>query len=153
MSFSYNNCDGSQPQIDYMRLLCSDTVSLNHVFEDSELLAFATITALPFQSAQFYDTPLGATLPTSPTTYLRSAALALRSLAANKSRLASIKQLLDVKLDSSDAAIQLRATADSYLEMDDNNGAFFMIEQCNDNFSFRQRFWNTVQRQQVGLGV
>jgi hypothetical protein len=134
-----------------MRLLVSDTQALNHVFEDSELLAFQTVVALPFQSGQRYDYPFGNTLPVSPVTYLRAAALALKSLAANKSRLASIKQLLDVKLDSSDAAIQLRATADSYLQMDEDNGAFCIIEQVSNSFSFSERFWNTVQRQQVGV--
>jgi len=37
MAFTYNF--GANPQIDYIRLLISDTVDLNHVFEDSELLA------------------------------------------------------------------------------------------------------------------
>jgi len=71
----------------------------------------------------------GQNLPTSPVSYLRSAALLLDALAANKSRLASIKQLLDVRLDSSDAAIQLRATAAEYRSVDDDAGAFAIIEQ------------------------
>jgi hypothetical protein len=150
--FSYNQCDGSQNQIDFVRLLCSDTQTVNHVFEDSEILAGYQIQAAQFQSSQFYSFSAGQNLPPSPVSYLRVAALLLDALAANKSRLASIKQLLDVRLDASDAAIQLRATAHQYRETDDNSGAFFIIEQVqtNDPFSFKDRFWSTVQRQSVG---
>jgi hypothetical protein len=144
MSFSYNL--GANPPIDYPRLLMSDTQSVNHIFEDEEINALTIIVGQNFQSAQFYSGSQGANLPNSPVSYLRIAALGLDSLAANKSRLASIKQLLDVKLDSSDAAIQLRATAAEYREVDDNAGAFMIIEQVNDAFSFRDRFWKTVQR-------
>ena len=144
MSFTYGL--GANPTIDIPRLLISDTQSTNHVFEDEEITMAYTIAGSFFQSAQFYSGAGGANIPTTPVSYLRVAALLLDSLAANKSRLASIKQLLDVKLDSSDAAIQLRATAAEYREVDDNSGAFMIIEQVNDNFSFRERFWKTVQR-------
>lgn len=149
MSFSYNNCDGTQNQIDFVRLLISDTQSLNHVFEDSEVLAGYAIQAAQFQSGMFYSGPAGRNLPATPVSYLRVAALLLDALAANKSRLASIKQLLDVKLDSSDAAIQLRATAQEYRDVEDNSGAFMIIEQVqrDGGWSFRDRFWATVQRQ------
>ena len=63
---------------------------------------------------------------------------------------ALIKQLLDVKLDSSDAAIQLRATAAEYRDVDDNSMAFVIIEQCHDLASFRERWWKQVQRQTAG---
>lgn len=145
MSFSYNL--GANPAIDYPRLLISDTQSVGHVFEDEEIAAATQIQALQFQSSMFYSGPGGNNLPTSPVSYLRIAALLLDALAANKARLASVKQLLDVKLDSSDAAIQLRATAAEYREVEDNAGAFMIIEQVNDVFSFRDRYWKTVQRQ------
>jgi hypothetical protein len=144
MSFTYNL--GANPAIDYPRLLMSDTQSVNHIFEDEEINALTTIVSLQFQSAQFYSGSQGKNLPTSPVSYLRVAALGLDSLAANKARLASVKQLLDVRLDSSDAAIQLRATAKEYRDVDDDSGAFMIIEQVNDAFSFRDRFWKTVQR-------
>jgi hypothetical protein len=146
MSFSYNSCDGTNDTIDLVRLLISDTQSLNHIFEDTEIQGAYRIQAAQFQSAQFYSGPGGKNLPTSPVSYLRVAALLLDSVAANKSRLASIKQLLDVKLDSSDAAIQMRETAAEYRQVDDDAGAFMIIEQVNDAFSFRDRFWKTVQR-------
>ena len=148
MSFSYQF--GSNPAIDYPRLLISDTQDSGHVFEDSEITAATNICALQFQSGQFYSYPSGANLPSAPVPYLRVAALLLDALAANKSRLASVKQLLDVRLDSSDAADQLRKTAAEYRDVDDNAGAFMIIEQCNDYFSFSDRWWKQVQRQAAG---
>lgn len=144
MSFSYNL--GANASIDYPRLLVSDTQAVNHVFEDDEITAMYNIVGANFQSAQFYSGLGGANLPSSPVSYLRVAAYLLMAIAANKSKLASIKQLLDVKLDSSDAAKMMIETAKQYLDMDDNAGAFMIIEQVNDTFSFRDRFWATVQR-------
>ena len=161
-SFSYGF--GSNPPIDYPRLLISDTqqyaadgVTPIYVFADSEIMAAYQIQQLMFQSSQFYS-PGNTTqasvpeqqLPSNPVTYLRVAALLLDCIASNKARLASIKQLLDVKLDSSDAAIQLRAQADEYRTVEDNAGAFFIIEQCPNDWSFFDRFWKQVQRQQAG---
>lgn len=151
MAFTYNNCDGTNNTIDFVRLLISDTQDVNHIFENSEITGAYQIQMAQFQSAQFFSPPLGANLPSSPVSYLRVAALLLDSLAANKSRLASIKQLLDVKLDSSDAAIQLRLTAAEYRDVEDNSGAFMLIEQVNDEWSFRDRFWKQVQRQSGGM--
>jgi len=100
-----------------------------------------------FQSSMFYSGGTGQMLPSSPVSYLRVAALLLDSLAANKSRLAGIQQMLDVKIDASKAAVALQAQAAALRETDDNAGAFMIIEQCNDYFSFADRFWKQVQRQ------
>ena len=144
------------PPIDYIRGLVSDTVEFApdgvtpvYIFSDQEIQMFTQMqySALGWQSTQFYSPPAGAFLPSAPTGYLRIAATMLNALASNKSRLASIKKLLDVQLDSSDAAIQLRDTAQMYLDMDDNSGAVAIIEMVNDYFSFRDRFWKQVQRQ------
>jgi hypothetical protein len=84
--------------------------------------------------------------------YLLTAALALDAVASYNSRLASLKQLLDVKLDSSDAAIQLRAQAQEYRDVDDNSMAFVIIEQVQrNNWSFQERFWSQVQRRSGGV--
>lgn len=146
MSFSYNL--GANPPIDYVRLLISDTQSVNHVFEDEEITSASVIASSVWQSSMQYSGVDGVgTLPSNPVNYLRTAALLLDALAANKSRLASIKQLLDVRLDSSDAAIQLRATAQEYRDVDDTNMAFVIIEQCHNEWTFRDRFWAQWQRQ------
>ena len=143
----------SNPMIDYPRLLVSDTEQFDangnqiYIFSDQEILNMYQIMATNFQSSMFYSPPAGQNLPQSPVSYLRVAAYLLNSVAANKSKLASIQQLLDVKQDPSKAAQELRATAKQYLDMDDNAGAFAIIEQCNDYFSFRDRFWKQVQRQ------
>ena len=142
------------PPIDYVRILVADTNEFNaagqptYIFSDQEIQMLTQINASTFQSSMFYSGPGGQFIPPSPPDYYRIAALALDSIAANKSRLASIKKLLDVQLDSSDAAIQLRATADEYRNVSDNSGAFAIIEQVNDYFSFSDRFWKQVQRQQ-----
>jgi len=156
MSFSYGA--GSNPPVDYPRLLVSDTqefapdgVTRLYVFEDSEILAAAAIASNVWQSAQFFSGVGGVTaFSGNPTQYLRTAATLLFSLSANNARLAAIKQILDVKVDATDAAVQMRETAQSYLDLDDNSGAFVIIEQVNDPFSFRDRFWKQVQRQTAG---
>jgi hypothetical protein len=155
-SFSYGY--GTNPIIDPVRLLVSDTVEFDPegnqvwVFADQEIQMAYNIQAQLFQSAQFYSPPSAAfTLPSQPVSQLRVAALLLDALAANTSRLATIKQVLDVRLDSADAAIQLRATAAEYRQVEDESGAFAIIEQVNDAFSFRDRWWKQVQRTTGGI--
>lgn len=153
---------GSNPVIDYPRLLVSDTQqfapngTLSYVFADQEILAMEAIVQGQFQSGMFYSTPGGPpnggttgnyALPNIPIPYYRVAGMLLMSIASNKSRLASVMQLLDVKLDPSKAASALRETAQAYLDQDDNSGAFVIIEQVNDPASFRDRFWKQWQRQ------
>jgi len=155
MSFSYNF--GANPPIDYPRLLISDTQQFTgspavqtYIFEDSEIMAAYQINLAPFQSSMFFSPPFGRNVPPSPVSYFRCAALLLDSLAANKSRLGSITQLLDVKLDPNRAAASLRAQAQEYRDVEDNSGAFFIIEQCSTTWSFIDRFWAQVQRQSGG---
>ena len=144
------------PPIDYIRGLISDTqefaadgVTPIYIFSDQEIQMFTQMQSAAFgwQTTQFYSPPAGQFMPSAPVNYLRIAATMLTAVAANKSRLASIQQLLDVKMNSALAAQEMRATAQSYLDMDDNSGAVAIIESCNDYFSFRDRFWKQVQRQ------
>ncbi len=143
------------PPIDYVRGLIADTQEFAadgttpvFIFSDTEINMFTQMQqAFAFQSSMFYSPPAGQTLPSAPSNYLRTAATMLRAIASNKARLSSIQQLLDVKLDPSKAATALNDQAKAYLDMDDNSGAFAIIEQCNDYFSFRDRFWKQVQRQ------
>lgn len=156
--FTYNDCDGTNNLIDFVRLLIMDTQEFGpngttraYVFSDNEITAFYTIQTMQFQSAQFFSPPAGMNLPTSPVAVLRVAAMALDSMAANSSKLASVIELLDVKLSPDKAAIALRAQANQYRDLDDNSGAFFIVEQVNDQWSFRDRFWKQVQRQSGGM--
>lgn len=147
MAFTYGF--GTNPPIDVPRLLISDTQDTNHIFEDSEILLIEQV-VVPgvWQSSMFWSPPSGQqTLPTVPVNYLRTAAYLLNSIASNKARLSSITQLLDVKLDPSKAAKALHDQAQAWLDIDDNSMAFVIIEQCNDEWSFRDRFWKQWQRQ------
>lgn len=158
MAFTYNF--GTNPPIDYPRLLVSDTVQLNpdgsrqYVFEDTEITAAAAIASLQWQSSMFFSGTQGTLqFPVPPTNYLRTAATLLMALSSNSARLAMIKQILDVRVDATDAAEQMRKTAQSYLEMDDNSGAFAIVEQVTTVFSFKDRFWKQVQRQTAAGGL
>lgn len=148
MAFTYQY--GANPTIDFPRLLISDTQDENHVFEDSEIMAFYQIQAAQFQSSMFWSFNAGANLPATPVSYLRVAALALDSIASNKSRLSSIIQLMDIKLSPDKAAQALRDQAATYRETEDNAGAFMVIEQVTTTWSFAQRFWSQWMRQQAG---
>ena len=156
-TFSYQ--EGANPPIDWPRGLTGDTVELNpngtraYIYSDQEINMFTAIQANTTQSSQFYSPPVANTLPMTPVSYMRVAALMLDGIASDKARLSSVQQLLDVKLSPKEAAIQLRAQAAEYRSIDDNSGAFFIIEQCNTTWAFRDRFWSQVQRQQAGVLV
>lgn len=151
MSFTF---DPTIPAWSWVRIMVGDTVEFTpsgaraYIFSDEEYTAMYNICTSQFQSAQFYSPPAGRNLPQEPIPWYRIAALALDSMAANKSYLASVVELLDVKLDPSKSAEALRKMAQQYRDTDDNAGAFMIIEQVNDDFSFFQRYWNQVARQQ-----
>jgi hypothetical protein len=122
------------------------------IFSDQEIDAFFTIQQLSgFQSSMFYSGSAGRTLPDTPVSYYRVAALALDTLANNKGKLGNVIKLLDVTLDWSKAAQVLRDGATAYREQDDNSGALMVIEQTNTDWSFRDRWWKQFQRQASGV--
>ena len=153
------------PPIDYPRLLTFDTQEFlpdgttpGYIFSDQEILAMEQVVITPFQSGMFFSTPngplgggtLGVQLPQYPIPYYRVAAMLLTALASNSARLASVTKLLDVSLSPALAAKSLLAQAKAYFDMDDNSASFVIIEQVNDDFSFRSRFWRQWQRQSAG---
>lgn len=146
------------PLISFVRLLISDTqefqadgITRAYVFSDQEIDAFYVIQMSQFQSGMYYNPPAGQNLPSTPVSYIRVAALALDSLASNRAKLAGIIELLDVKLDMGKAATEFRTQAAAWRDMDDSAGAFAIIEQCNDDWSFRDRWWKTWQRGSGGI--
>ena len=153
-TFSYQF--GANPPIDIPRCMISDTqqflpdgVTPGYVFADQEIQMITQMIAAPFQSAQFYTPPAGQYLPQGVIMpWYRIAAALLDCMVANKAKLASIKQILDVKLDSSDAANWLKQQAAAYRQVDDESGAIFIIEQVNNDWTLAQRYWNQVARQQ-----
>lgn len=148
MSWTYNN--GANPYIDYPRLLIPDTDVTMPIYSDEEIGAFYQIQQSVFQSAMFFSGSQGRSLPSTPLSYLRVAALALDTLANNKGKLGSVIQLMDVKLDPSKAAQVLRDGAQNYRTIDDESGAFMIIEQTNTDWSLRDRIEKQFQRQQLG---
>jgi len=146
MAFTYDFA--SNPTVSNIRLLISDTDSSNYVFEDAEITAAYSIQQSQFQSAQFYTPPAGANLPASPVSYLRVAALLLDAMAANSSKLAMFTRILDVEMAPQNAAKMLREQAKQYRDTDDESGAFMVIEQVNNGWNLRDRYWKQVQRQQ-----
>lgn len=153
------------PPIDFVRLLTYDTqqflpdgVTPGYIFSDQEILAMEQIVIQPFQSGQFWSTPngaigggtLGTSLPQIPIPYYRVAGRLIAALANNSARLASVTKLLDVSLNPAAAAKQLMAQAKELLDADDDSGSFMIIEQVNNDCSFRDRFWKQWQRQSAG---
>jgi hypothetical protein len=146
MGFSYQF--GTNPQVDWPRILIADTQECKHVFEDEEILSVYAIAGAAWQSSMKYSGTQGATLPSTPASPYRIAAILLKSLAGNRARLSSVTQLLDVKkISPAVAAKALMDQANDWLKMDDESGAFVLIEQCNTTWSFKDRFWKQVQRQ------
>jgi hypothetical protein len=140
------------PAIFYVRLLIADTDPEKPIFGDDEIQGAFTIQASVYQSSQFYSRGATgrSTLASSPVSYLRVAALLLDAIAANKARLSSITQLLDVKLSPDKAAASLREQADRLRSVEDDSGAFAIIEQCPTSWTFLDRFYKTIQRQNAG---
>lgn len=146
MSFTY---DPTTP-LGKVRLLIPDTDSANVIFSDQEITAFFEIQQMQFQSSMFFSPPGGRNLPSSPVSLLRVAALAIGVIASNQAKLSQITQILDVHLAPDKAAQQLREQAREYRTIDDEAGAFAIIEQCATGWAFSDRFWNVVQRQSGG---
>lgn len=150
MSFTYSFGANGQP--DQVRLLIADTDSAHPIFQDSEIQV-----ALTLESSQNLFVSGMATSGGTPTppqinvsSSLRAAAMLLDSLAANKSRLAGVIALLDVKLSIKDAAIQLRATAKDYRETEANQAHFAIAELVVDQFTARERVWKQLLRIEGG---
>lgn len=151
MSFSYGA--GSNPRIDFVRLLAGDTVEEGHIFEDSEIESAYSIQGSIIQSGMFYSGTAKRVLPASCVSYYRVAAVLLDGLASNRSRLASVVKLLDVTLSADTATSTARALRDrakELREIDDESGSFALIEQVHTSFNFRDRFVRQVQRMAPG---
>lgn len=135
-----------------VRLMIADTGNLLaiqspsgtfFIFQDAEINAALQIESSQglFISGQASPTALGNSIPAVPQIYSirRAAALLLDSLAANKAYLASVLQLLDVKLSSDKAAQELRAEAKQLRDTEAMSGSFSIAEIVNNSFQGRER--------------
>ncbi len=115
-------------------------------------MAFYEINRLTWQSSMLYSGNAGSYLPSQPVSYLRIAALMCDALASSRSRILGVQKLLDVTLQADGVqktASALREQANQWREVDDNSGAFVIIEQCQTSFGFIDRFYKQVMRQTV----
>ena len=144
MGFSYQL--GANPTIDFPRLLIGDTDTTNHIFEDEEIQSAYIIQAAQFQSGMMYSGGAGQNLPRSPVSYLRVAALLLDALASSKARL-MVSKLLDANITPGATAKALHDQAQAWRDVEDNSGAFMIIESCQTSFGFLDRFVKQIQRQ------
>jgi len=151
MAFTYTPAQADP--ISKVRLLVADTDSTNPVFTDDEVnLAIIQETSNTlFISAQAIPTGVNVSPPIPQVvSYWRAAALLLDALAANKSRLAAINNLLDVKINAEKAAQELRLTAKEYRDRENNAGHFAIAEMVNDIFAARERVWKQLLRLYAG---
>lgn len=128
---------GANPTIDYPRLIIADTDVVNNpVFADEEILMAGqidTIAVFPMVGPAGFSRTFGTPSPR------RVAATLLDSLASNTSRLAAVLKVLDVQMDSSKAADQLRAQAKALRDIELNSGAFAIVEMSYNDFTDRER--------------
>ncbi len=147
MSFTYD----VNTYLGQVRFLVADTDSTNPIFDDDELnmcLQFESSQGL-YISGQAAVSAIAASNPPIPQVYsvYRAAAMALDSLAANKSRLSSVTQLLDVQLDVKSAATALKDQAENYRQIEARRGSFAIAELVFNDFTARERVFKQWQRQ------
>lgn len=144
MSFSYDF--DAYPQIANVRLLVGDTDAAKPIWSDAEVNA-----ALQAESSQNVTVGLSGYCPAVPVKmvypYRRAAAWLLNGLAANRSRLATVVQILDVRLAPDKAAASLRDQAQALIDQEANAGYFAVAEMVVDQFSMRERLYAMALRQ------
>lgn len=142
MSFTYNF--GANLQIDAPRMMVGDTDSTHAIFQDEEILMAYQID----QAICVNPVAVLAIQTFGNVSFRRAAAVLLDALAANKARLASALEVLDIKIDASKAAKELRATAQCLRDTEMNSGIFGIAEQYNTEFAGRERIWKQLLRLQ-----
>lgn len=146
-TFTYNFSQNLQ--LSQVRMLIADTNISKPVFDDDEVMNALQLTSSQgiFTSGQAVSFGVSYPQPV-PLIYsvYRAAALLLDCIAANKSKLASITELLDVKLSPDKAATALRAQAAEYRNLASNDGSFAIAEITYDEFSARERIYKMILR-------
>ena len=142
MSFTY---DPSTP-IGMVRLLVADTDATQYIWSDEEINGATQIVTMMFAIWIPVNQGTSQTFG-SPSPY-RVAATLLDSLAANRAKLMNVLKVLDVQLDTTAVATELRAQAAAYREVDDESAGFAIIELVQNQFSARERAWKMLERLQ-----
>lgn len=147
MSFSY------QPMtpIFFVRSLIPDTNMANAVFSDEELNGYLFLESSQgiYSSGQAWPNGNQGSMPIQVFSYRRAAAMAIDVIAGDRAKLATIQQLLDVKIDGGKAQSALHEIAESLREQEDNT-SFAIAELTYDPFAARERMLNQLLRIQGG---
>jgi hypothetical protein len=141
MSFSYNM--GANPVIDYPRLIIADTDSTHAIFQDEEIMSAYNIDSMVMFIPVGQGSPVQ--VNTAPSAR-RAAATLLDSLASNKARLASALMVLDIKIDSTKAAKELRDSAKALRDTEADSGNFAITEMVQTQWAARERVWKQLLR-------
>lgn len=141
MSFSYQL--GANPTIDAPRMLIADTDATHAIFQDEEILMASNVD----QIQAYIPNGQGAlAVVSSQPSARRVAAVLLDALAANKARLSAALKVLDINVDSTKAAVELRATAQQLRDTEMNSGNFAITEMVQDQWGARERVWKQLLR-------
>lgn len=146
MSFTYDFT--SAPAISTVRLLIPDTDSTQPIFSDDEINAFLWLSSSQgiYTSGMAWPNGTQASMPIQIYSYRFAAAYALDSIAGDRSRLASVERILDVKLNPALAAKGLHEIAESLREQERTCGNFAVAELTYDVFTARERTLNQLLR-------
>src|SRR6266849_2412662 len=127
MGFSYGN--GTNPHIDQPRFMIADTDSTHAIFSDEEVQMAYDVDVVQ----AYIPNNQGALLPIKGSvSSRRAAANLLLALAGNKARLSAALKVLDINVDSTKAAVELRATAKEWRDVEANSGNFAITEMVQD---------------------
>jgi len=110
-----------------VRLLCTDTLESNAIFQDAEIDAFLTLN----------------------TSVRLAAAAALEVIAANEVLVLKKIINLDLETDGPAVAKELRELAKQLRAQESAVGAFEIAEQIHDDFTAREYWLKQVQRDAI----
>lgn len=114
-----------------VRLLITDTDENNYIFEDDEIDAFLSMTAVGGENVVPY-----------------AAALALETIAKSQVLVLKVIRLQDLQTDGASVARELRLQADRLRQMVDNEPDFDWAEMSLDPNVIGEIIWNDALREQ-----
>ncbi len=143
MSFTY---DPMTP-IFFVRSLIPDTNPSAFIFSDEELNGYLFLESSQgiYTSGQAWPNGTRAAMPVQVYSYRRAAAMAIDVIASDRAKLATLQQVLDVKIDGGKAQVALHEIAESLREQEDNT-SFAIAEMVPDPFAARERCLNQLLR-------
>lgn len=144
MSFSYT----PGTPVFYVRSLIPDTNSTRSIFSDEEINGFLYLNSSQFLYVSAMAVQGGAAPipPVQVYSFYRTAAMAIDVIASDRAKLATLQQVLDIKIDGGKAQASLHEIAESLRTQEDNLGHFAIAEMTFDPFAARERTLNQLLR-------